>query len=165
MRFPDEKMCTICKETKPIENFRYHKPTGRSTRGCFSNQCAKCLNTKNLEYSKKVTNLSLSLITLIRRKLRGNRDKCIKRGQVPLKSTVKEVMDKYTTTCVICNINVGKHIKIDHCHKTGKFRGMVCHRCNILLGFLETPTNILQKARDYLRNFYQETNGVENQSR
>ncbi len=31
---------------------------------------------------------------------------------------------------------------IDHCHATGKFRGVICAECNWLLGILETKENI-----------------------
>lgn len=39
---------------------------------------------------------------------------------------------------------------VDHCHKTGRIRGLLCYRCNSALGALgDTEENIL-KVLDYL---------------
>lgn len=40
--------------------------------------------------------------------------------------------------CDICSIEIsGKTHHIDHCHKTGKIRGVLCNNCNGLLGMVE----------------------------
>jgi hypothetical protein len=39
---------------------------------------------------------------------------------------------------------------IDHCHKTGVVRGLLCDRCNSGLGALQDSSNILQEAVKYL---------------
>lgn len=38
--------------------------------------------------------------------------------------------------CLICNKK--KKLVVDHCHKTGKIRGMLCASCNLHLGLYET---------------------------
>lgn len=43
-------------------------------------------------------------------------------------------------------------LSIDHCHKTGKIRGLLCNRCNITLGKVEDNPTILQNMLDYLNN-------------
>ena len=40
---------------------------------------------------------------------------------------------------------------IDHCHKTGKVRGLVCAKCNLILSFAGDRSDILQNASDYLK--------------
>lgn len=42
---------------------------------------------------------------------------------------------------------------VDHCHKTGKIRGLLCHKCNNGLGCLGDNLEGLQKAVDYLKRF------------
>jgi len=39
---------------------------------------------------------------------------------------------------------------VDHDHKTGKFRGLLCGSCNSTLGFAKDDTKILEKGIDYL---------------
>jgi hypothetical protein len=54
--------------------------------------------------------------------------------------------------CAICGLtNSGRdRLAVDHDHKTGTVRGLLCHGCNIGLGnFHDSPTN-LQKAIAYL---------------
>ena len=41
-------------------------------------------------------------------------------------------------------------MSIDHCHETGKIRGILCHLCNNLLGNARDNTTILASAIDYL---------------
>ena len=60
--------------------------------------------------------------------------------------------------CAICNeyetrvIN-GKFCRlcVDHDHKTGKIRGLLCHDCNTSLGKFEDNIQRLQSAIDYLK--------------
>ena len=55
--------------------------------------------------------------------------------------------------CEICGKTAeenGKKLAMDHDHGSGKFRGFLCHLCNIGLGaFLDNP-QILRKAIGYL---------------
>jgi hypothetical protein len=41
---------------------------------------------------------------------------------------------------------------IDHDHKTGKVRGLLCNNCNVLLGHAHEDPAILWAAIDYLAN-------------
>lgn len=59
--------------------------------------------------------------------------------------------------CAICGgegfkIDPRQKIKlvIDHCHTTGRVRGMLCHNCNRGLGLFKDSVYNLQKAIDYL---------------
>lgn len=44
-----------------------------------------------------------------------------------------------------------KRLAIDHCHKTGKIRGLLCHKCNVSLGSFNDSIETLQSAIDYLK--------------
>lgn len=39
---------------------------------------------------------------------------------------------------------------VDHCHDTKKVRGILCHPCNLVLGWVKDDADILQRAIDYL---------------
>jgi hypothetical protein len=59
--------------------------------------------------------------------------------------------------CYICSStgfkiepNSGTDLAIDHCHETGKVRGLLCHNCNRALGLLKDNLNYLNRAKEYL---------------
>jgi len=39
---------------------------------------------------------------------------------------------------------------VDHCHDSGKIRGLLCRSCNTLLGNAKDNIDILKRAIDYL---------------
>lgn len=45
-----------------------------------------------------------------------------------------------------------KALAVDHNHKTGKVRGLLCSDCNTGIGKLKDSPDVLQAAIDYLRN-------------
>jgi Recombination endonuclease VII len=40
---------------------------------------------------------------------------------------------------------------VDHCHKTGTIRGLLCHACNTAIGKFKDSTELLMKAIEYLK--------------
>lgn len=58
------------------------------------------------------------------------------------------------THCPICGSEFTKERKsqrcFDHCHSTGKFRGVICIRCNTALGMMNDNTQALRNAITYL---------------
>ncbi len=56
--------------------------------------------------------------------------------------------------CAICGRHQTKfkeRLCIDHNHETGIVRGLLCRRCNLLLGHAHDSVTILQLAIDYLK--------------
>lgn len=56
--------------------------------------------------------------------------------------------DARPRTCAICG-NC-RRLVIDHCHETGRLRGILCIFCNRLVGLLEKYGDRIAKARIYL---------------
>ncbi len=43
-----------------------------------------------------------------------------------------------------------KHLAVDHDHSTGKVRGLLCHMCNVGIGYFQDKVELLDKAKEYL---------------
>jgi len=55
------------------------------------------------------------------------------------------------TSCEICgNKSTRTYLAVDHDHKTGKIRGMLCDHCNTALGKFKDDINIMKQAIKYL---------------
>ena len=51
--------------------------------------------------------------------------------------------------CAICK-RTGMPLCVDHCHRTGEVRGLLCRRCNRASGFYEDNPDLLLAAAAYL---------------
>ena len=80
------------------------------------------------------------------------------------------ILEQQRGVCAICGDGPNAHwvrsqknkvLAVDHDHKTGKIRGLLCAKCNAGLGaFLDNP-KLLRKAVKYLKGRMGESNGKE----
>lgn len=65
-----------------------------------------------------------------------------------------KMVEKQNGLCAICSSPPPNHYKkrlnIDHCHTTGKVRGLLCDACNRAIGLLKDNTKVLNSAIQYL---------------
>lgn len=55
--------------------------------------------------------------------------------------------------CLICKMSQEQEVRkftVDHCHKSGIVRGLLCNKCNRGLGIFKDSTSLLQSAINYL---------------
>jgi hypothetical protein len=52
--------------------------------------------------------------------------------------------------CAICETESKKRLAVDHDHKSGKIRGLLCQRCNCAIGLMDESFGLLQSAIEYL---------------
>lgn len=55
--------------------------------------------------------------------------------------------------CLICKtdkVNTNRGWHLDHCHTTGKIRGILCVNCNVMLGLARDRIDVLESAIIYL---------------
>lgn len=70
-------------------------------------------------------------------------------------SQYKEMLEAQGGRCAICGSGPkGRwgQLDIDHCHKTGKVRGLLCHECNKGMGCLGDDPDRVAAAEKYLRS-------------
>jgi len=56
--------------------------------------------------------------------------------------------------CAICKKKPNGLLCVDHCHVTGKVRGLLCRKCNSALGFYDDDPGLARAGADYLTAFY-----------
>ncbi len=71
----------------------------------------------------------------------------------------KLMLEKQNNVCAICfkkeirmdsRNNKISRLCVDHCHETGKIRGLLCHKCNLALGCYDDSIENLKSAIKYL---------------
>lgn len=97
-----------------------------------------------------------------RRKFRENNpeEALIKGRRKNLKRTFGLTLEDYNQIlksqkekCAICQIHYSEArlaLAVDHCHVTGKIRGLLCDLCNRGLGFFKESEVVLYRAAEYL---------------
>jgi len=70
--------------------------------------------------------------------------------------TIQDYDDMYIeqggrcATCGTHQSKLGRRLHIDHCHKTGIVRGLLCHNCNVGIGNLKDDITIMKNIIKYL---------------
>lgn len=117
------KICTLCGTEKPLDGFYFRKDSNKHT-----NECKSCRIER-----QRVKKLGVS-----------NQD-------------YEKIFIEQEGQCKICNckLNSSRYTKfaVDHCHKTGVTRGLLCTNCNTALGLFKDSKHRLQNAIDYLNSF------------
>jgi len=69
------------------------------------------------------------------------------------------MLEQQKGCCKICKTpqnELKRNLAVDHCHNTGQIRGLLCHKCNTLIGSAKESKEILLKVIEYLSNFTQQ---------
>lgn len=82
--------------------------------------------------------------------LRQRRSQGLKRAYGITADDFDIMLEKQNNACAICFRKQGdKHLHVDHCHDTGKVRGLLCHQCNWYLGTIDADPTILERIKAY----------------
>ena len=142
------KKCTSCLEEKPLNGFY-----PRKDRNSYVAACKPCTIKNNYRYRdkehQKVYKADYHKRNLSR-KLRND----LKKYNLTL-DQYNKMLEKQNKCCVMCKLtpDVNKRLSVDHCHKTGKVRGLLCNNCNFVLGLAKDSIEILKNAIVYLEQY------------
>lgn len=147
---PDFKSCSHCNKTLPIEKFY------KLSRGGVRADCISCSSLRNKNYytknKKELTSKSKAYALENKEKIKN--DKMRRKFGIAIEEKIL-LFAKQGNKCAICGCtenNVGRDWDIDHCHKTGKIRGILCSNCNRGLGLFQDSSEYLKQACTYLEN-------------
>jgi hypothetical protein len=154
--------CCKCKKEKEQEEFylRKRKLANGGTSIYPRKDCKECSKNRYESWIKKEDNKKLNKETQ-KKWAKNNPDRCENarlkyRFGITLED-FKLLLDKQNNMCAICKITTEDYAKInkhkfhvDHCHTTGKVRGLLCNNCNVSLGGFKDSKDLLEAAIKYL---------------
>lgn len=149
------KECTKCKQLLPIDNF-YKSFISKAGTQIYKPHCKACEKNK---YHIKWNSLSKE-----EKKIHYGRSNAKKEYHKNYRLETKyginidqfnEMYEQQNGCCDICKTAVPENkIVVDHHHKTGTVRKLLCHNCNVILGHAKEDPNILLKCVEYLRDSF-----------
>ncbi len=145
------RTCRVCQEVKSDDLFVKQMRNGKST---VRNTCKVCKNKKDAERRDPAKRNAQ-----IYAWREANKDKAIlirKRSHWKMQGIDPDLAEEYYLAhdgkCEICGLADGwRDLAMDHCHQSGKIRGMLCANCNRGLGHLKESIPNLEKAIAYLK--------------
>jgi hypothetical protein len=128
---PDgHRWCPDCKTAKPLSDF----PRNRSGRGGYGGYCRPCHSARG-----RATYIRLYGST---------REYHLRRRYGIGQAEVDAMLAAQGGVCAACKTDEPKHV--DHDHRTGRVRGMLCFLCNQALGNVRDDARRLHGLIDYL---------------
>lgn len=139
------KICPKCNITKSLDNFGtcLRLKDGKNT------YCKECVRkfSKTTYSNRKSKKLKENKLWRQTNKHKYKEYKLKHRYGITLE-IYEQMKLQQNGLCKICNRN--KELVVDHCHKTGKVRGLLCGKCNKGLGHFFDNKNYLKQAINYL---------------
>lgn len=150
------KECSVCKTTKPLISFSRKSISSEERRS----SCKDCCRSKTkkwrqdhkdvaIKHSVKWQNSNKERV-----KLTSQKYLLKKKFGLSIEEYNKK-LDQQNGLCALCNkeCKSGRNLAVDHNHKTGKIRGLLCGNCNMGLGSFYEDKNLLSLAIKYLSNY------------
>lgn len=135
------KVCKKCGLAKPLSEYSHKRPTGRKPG--LQPRCKECAkqDTKEWNTRNKTT----------------QRDRYLKRTYGISENEYNAMLLSQNNACLLCKTEFsdgwGANAPVvDHCHNTGKVRGILCNECNRGLGYFHDNKETLMNAIKYLSN-------------
>ncbi len=147
-------ICKVCGEDLPESE--YHNSIGWAS-GKVS-ACKSCeKKRKQASYQRRKEKVLAKAKEYYWANRENTRANSLKRTYGLLWEDYLELYNSQKGLCVICDqplelFGSDRHAtaQVDHCHSTGKIRGLLCTKCNTGLGNFRDSPELLQKAIEYI---------------
>ena len=145
------KICSKCKVEKSDEEFYKNKKSKDGLRSV----CVECKEEYRLsEKGKEVHRRACSKYQKTEKGKKATRRKQLKRKYGITPDDYNKMLIEQNHVCIICgNSEKDKRLAIDHNHKTGRVRALLCQNCNMSLGYIENYIQNPEKWDNYLEVF------------
>ena len=138
------KICKTCKQEKSLDQF----PKGNGYKDGIRPHCIECRR----EYENKSFHKHKHKRPHV---YEEDKDRKLKKAYGIGYAEYLNMLEAQNGCCAICGTNdTGnrKAFHVDHCHDTGKIRGLLCGNCNSGIGNLRDDVGLLRRAIDYLES-------------
>lgn len=143
----DRKLCTKCLIDKHPLNFHKHQ----MTRDKLSPVCRDCCRKYRQANRKRRNATERKRYSNYPDKFRNANYKCKYGITLDQYNNILAVQNNKCAICKTDKLTRGnKNFQIDHCHISGKVRGLLCFPCNSALGQFKDSIDILAEAKKYL---------------
>lgn len=139
----DKVICSKCGKNKPLNDFPNHGDgyVRKDGRQHWKTVCKDC----HAAYAREWRRNNPRKYTETRRQGKWRRNYGISSDDY------YKILDGQSGGCAICGKNTnGDMLAVDHDHKNGEVRGLLCHRCNTALGLVDDCAEVLRKMIAYL---------------
>ncbi len=157
----EKRVCKICNVEKPIEKFQKAKWKDKNY---HTYQCSLCLSRRKAKKEKELRlnhskdyDVSTTCMVNIRTQFKQRSKKSnlnIDYSNLTV-DWYRTKLQQQNRCCEICKKSVEeikKRLVVDHCHTTGKVRGLLCDRCNFILGVIEANWST-ENYREYIERY------------
>ncbi len=150
-----KKKCNKCQEIKLVKEF--FKDKNNKTDGHYS-ICKQCKMSGTYDWRTKNKDKYNAGIREYNRTHQRERRNCDYKRKYGISLEIFEAkLSEQNDGCAICkksNPSIKRNMAVDHDHKTGATRGILCYGCNRALHALETE-ELLKSALAYLEKYKQ----------
>lgn len=136
-----EPICGDCKQRKNREDFYVDRKLKNGLHTYCKDCCKKRASGRYQTNPKKYNDTQRDWVKNNREKARLHKIKSVY-------GLTKEQYDSIPKVCQICFSE--ENLQIDHCHQSGRVRGMLCMKCNRGIGLLKDNPALLDRAAQYL---------------
>lgn len=136
------KTCTGCKQEKPLTDFW----KDRRRKGGLIAQCKECRKARFNQYR----NRSGYNLKRYWSDPQGERERHLIRKYGVTLADYDRMFAKQDGKCAICKKTQERAFDVDHCHKTGRVRGLLCTSCNRMIGHGGDSAERLLAGASYL---------------
>ena len=147
------KVCHDCQQDKPLSEYYVHN----KATGALYQRCRTCHMERGRKYRASDKGKADHAINKMRPAVRAARTRSSLKHhywrEYGLTLEAFDVMlEGQGNKCATCHGPPTRdgRFHVDHCHTTGKVRGLLCHHCNIALGHVKDDPATLQRMIDYL---------------
>lgn len=145
------KTCKVCGEEKDVSCF--YKNSSYSDG--LASKCKECHIKQTTENYHRNPSINESNKKRYFQNIDAERNRDYKRKYGISLEQYNEMLESQNSCCSICGTSskeVSKNrLFVDHCHRTGKVRGLLCHHCNSMIGLARDDVNVLSRAISYLK--------------